>query len=229
MNKKVRVRIFCAVGFVMAVGIFFIFYNNTPIDYERGNEVQRFTEGTMTGFKGALDKAEQAKNETELLKERLIEQGYSEETLEGLLASGAQRAVQLQNIAAVKEVYGVPWNLTLCVGEFTLVDLYIVGDKFVLGQYEDSTAEHALWVHMSTTESYKTLQSGLVYEQEKVSDGILNYLDAKSNIVGFAFEVMSDVDMQYTKYVITASSAMTPEVLLEFRQSIIDGDLIYVE
>lgn len=215
-----RLALFIGIPILAVLIIIFITMPN------KDNTQPLYSAGSLAlpSFKETLDKAEQAKNETDLLRERLIEQGYSDEVLDGLLASGAERAVQIPYIAAVAELYGSPWNLPLNVDEFTLVDLYIVGDRFVLGFYEDETAEHVIWLHMSVTETYESLQANLDYTHEEGNANYTTHLDG-IGIIGFAFGVLSGEELVFTRYVATASHSLSLGTIENFIGSVVDGTL----
>jgi len=159
------------------------------------------------------------------IKEQLVEQGYPEAVVDELLFKGAQRAVPLPNIAAVKETYGTPWNLKLYVGEYELVGLYVVGNdedsKFVLGQYE--SGDTVIFVHMSKTVPTSVLQAGLVYSSEQQLDHYITYLNESGAIVGFKFDV--ELDDGIATYVATGSNKFTQEDVNSFISSIVDGVL----
>ncbi|GHU95982.1 hypothetical protein FACS1894208_09780 [Clostridia bacterium] len=204
-----------ATTFALVVMIWSTFFLPKPVVTNRDSAVQ-------SSLMDALDRAERATKENEILKEKLLEQGFSEDALAGFLADGAERAVQLKNIAEVRHIYDAAWNLPLHVNNFTLVDLYYVGARFILGQYEDD-AGRSVWLHMSKTESYEKLSAQLLYEQQREQNGILEYVAKDGNFAGFAFWVdQTDTDY-WVRYLASASFTMSADVRDSFIASVVDG------
>jgi hypothetical protein len=179
---------------------------------------------TEKSLRDSLDTAETAQTENEILREKLLEQGYSEDSLDGFLASGAERAVQIKNIAGVMELYGTPWNLRLRAGDFTLVDLYYVGNRFVLGQYEDSTGR-SVWLHMSVSEDYEDLTAGMVYASQNEFQDFVEYRTEDSKLAGFSFWVLQNDGKTVARYVATASCLFDMRIVRDFMSGIVDGTL----
>lgn len=167
------------------------------------------------------------------VRQALIEQGYPEEVVDTLLTQGAQRAKPLRNIAEVFEKYGYPWNIPLHVGDYELVALHLVGntedDTFVLGQYDDSTGEKSVFMHMSLKAPIWVLQASLSYNYEQKTDYATAYVDRTGKTVGFYFEVeLEDGENSKLRYVATTSKSFTREEIDSFIGSVVDGKLVRI-
>jgi hypothetical protein len=225
VNKYVFIRAALYLIAACLFGIAVVFIRSEYVKWRNTekNAVARVAY-TQKSLRDSLDAAEGAQTENDILREKLLEQGYSEDAFDGFLASGAERAVQIKNIAGVLELYGTPWNLTLRVGDFTLVDLYYVGNRFILGQYEDVSGR-SVWLHMSNSESYEDLTAGMIYATQNAFERFVQYLTDEGKLAGFSFWVLQDDGQSVTRYVATASFLLDMSTANEFLGSVIDGTI----
>ncbi len=204
----------------------------TTTDAEKSTDTDTDTdtEKPTSSLGQAVEKAEQGKYVNDQVKNQLVAQGYPADALDGMLAQGAQKATPLKNIAAVAKSYGTPWSEPLHVGNYTLTGLYLVGNdeshRFVLGQYEDKTGEHVIYLHMSKTEPIETLQAGLVYSHKQAEKHYTAYINDKGNVAGIQFAVELTDGKGVVNYVATTSGTFTQSDIDGFISSVVDGSII---
>jgi hypothetical protein len=162
--------------------------------------------------------------EQEQMRLDLLERGFPMDFVEPLIHEGALTALQLPFIRAVQELYGYPWNLTLTVGDFTMVDVYMIDERFILGIYE--RGEDFIWIRMSVTEPVYMLTGGYVFARYLPYEDYIAYFSQNAVLEGFSFEVLLADEETVATYVATASFTMDDTVIAAFLASVVDGWLL---